>query len=263
MPGISFHNRFDRMSRYHQFNQIIQGETIGWICGRRITRDLTPAEYDFLLPYLTHQKNRLRWQAADKLGKIGDSRAVNPLINTLRDENWLVRLHAVKALGRIGSPNAIEPIISIMNDECIYVRRAIMRVLGKEPFVKDPRVTEILLHALSDADRCVRAWSVWSLSYIGSSNVVRAIADAVSDPDNNVSWRAIDALQQIGIPAINVLIQLLESSNGEVRYRSVKALGKIGDVRALDAIKGVLDDPDVKVRWRAKLAHHQLTNQKP
>jgi HEAT repeat protein len=59
---------------------------------------------------LTHEKTPLRWQAADKLGKIGDARAVEPLVNTLMDENWLVRLHAVKALGRIGSPIVIEPL---------------------------------------------------------------------------------------------------------------------------------------------------------
>lgn len=192
------------------------------------------------------------------MGKIGDFRAVNPLIITLRDENWLVRFHAVKALGRIGSPTVIEPLIFMLKDECPYVRRSTIRALGIEQFVKDPRVTEILLYALGDTDEVVRARSAWYLRYVTSPFVVRAIADAVRDRDNNVSWRAIDALQQIGNPATEVLIALLESSDGEVRYRSVKALGKIGDVRALDAIKGLLDDPNEKVRRRAELALQQL-----
>jgi HEAT repeat protein len=86
------------MKRFHKYNQLIRGETVGLINGHRITKGLTPDEYDFLFSFLSHKKNQLRWQTADKLGKIGDARAVNPLINTLQDESWLVRLHAVKAL---------------------------------------------------------------------------------------------------------------------------------------------------------------------
>jgi HEAT repeat protein len=242
------------MNRFDKYNRLLHGETVGWINGRRIIKEPTSDEYDLLLSLLSHEKTRLRWQAADKLGKIGDDRAAEPLVNTLMDVNWLVRLHAVKALGRIGSPTIIEPLISMMKDECPYVRRSTIRALRIEQSVKDPRVTAILLSALGDTDKVVRAHSVWTLGYVASPIVVRAIADAVSDRDNNVSWRAIDALQRIGSPGIEVLINLLGSSDGEIRYRSVKALGKIGDARATDAIEGVLNDPNEKVRRRAELA---------
>lgn len=246
------------MNRFDKYNQLLHGETVGWINGCRLIKELTPEDYDLLLSYLTYKKTRLRWQTADRLGKIGDSRAVNPLINALQDESWLVRKHAVKALGRIGSPIVIEPLISMMKDECPYVRRSTIWALKTEQFTKDPRVTEILLCALGDTDKVVRAQSAWALGYVDSPMVVLAIAEAVKDRDNNVSWRAIGALQRIGSPATEVLIKLLGSSDDEVRYRSVKALGKVGDERALDAIKGGLDDPSEKVRKRSEFALRQM-----
>jgi HEAT repeat protein len=153
----------------------------------------------------------------------------------------------------------------MMKDECPYVRRSTIRALRKEPFVKDPRATETLLYALGDTDKVVRAQSVWALHNNASPAIVQAIADVVCDSDNNVSWRAVDALQQIGKPAIGVLAKLLESSDGEIRYQFVKALGKIGGAEALDAIKGSLDDQNHKVRRCAELALQQMKfrNQNP
>jgi hypothetical protein len=75
------------MNRFDEYNQLLQGETVGWINGCRIIKQPTLDEYELLLSLLTHEKTRLRWQAADKLGKIGDERAAEPLVNTLMDEN--------------------------------------------------------------------------------------------------------------------------------------------------------------------------------
>ena len=98
----------ETMSHIEEYNRLIYGETIGWLDRKRFVKELTHKEYQVLLSLLTHRKSRLRWSAADRLGKLGDSRAVEPLIKTLQDTHWLVRLHAAKALGRIGEPIAIE-----------------------------------------------------------------------------------------------------------------------------------------------------------
>jgi HEAT repeat protein len=46
--------------------------------------------------------SHVRWRAAGALGKIGDSRAVEPLIAALKDENSRVRQYAAEALRKIG-----------------------------------------------------------------------------------------------------------------------------------------------------------------
>lgn len=51
-----------------------------------------------------------RWKAAESLGRMGDSGAVEPLIDALWDDDSRVRLKAVWALGQIGDERAISPL---------------------------------------------------------------------------------------------------------------------------------------------------------
>jgi HEAT repeat protein len=48
-----------------------------------------------------------RWKAAESLGRLGDPRAVDALIDTLWDDDPRVRLKASWALGQIGDPRAL------------------------------------------------------------------------------------------------------------------------------------------------------------
>ena len=246
------------MKRFQDFNRLLYGETTGRINGRQLYKALTPEEYGTLLSLLLHEKVRLRWLAAARLGKIGDERAVDPLINALQDSHWLVRLHAAKALGRLKSQKGIKPLVGLLNDNNAYVRRRVVSSISQLNTNKDDYVIEVLISALNDSDRVVRARSAWVLGNFVSSTSIRAIAVAVLDPDLNVSWRAIDSLQKIGAAAVPALVGLLEAHDSEVRYRAVKTLGKIRDVRAVQPLENMLNDPVQKVRQRAKYAIHQI-----
>ena len=61
--------------------------------------------------------------AAWALGEIGDSRAVECLIEALEDEDWSVRWHVIWALVKIGDP-AVVPLIKALGDENRNVRWA-------------------------------------------------------------------------------------------------------------------------------------------
>lgn len=54
-----------------------------------------------LIKALHYPKATLKTIAAEALGKIGDSRAVEPLIKTLKDKNVNVRISAAKALVKL------------------------------------------------------------------------------------------------------------------------------------------------------------------
>jgi len=58
------------------------------------------------------------------LGKIGDTKAMNFLIECLQNKNETVRLAATKALGKTGNMSAVEPLIKAFEDEDKSVRRA-------------------------------------------------------------------------------------------------------------------------------------------
>ena len=73
----------------------------------------------------------VRRSASEALGKIGDARAVELLINALKDEDYLVRRNAAGALGNIGDARAVESLVSF------YVGR--LNSLNKKEEKKDAK----------------------------------------------------------------------------------------------------------------------------
>ena len=51
----------------------------------------------------------MRWNAAEALGRLGDPRAVEPLVDTLWDDDARVRIKVAWALGMLGDPRALVP----------------------------------------------------------------------------------------------------------------------------------------------------------
>lgn len=72
----------------------------------------------------------VRWDAAIALGRIGDGRAIDTLIEALDDENGGVRGRSAEALGVIGDRKAIGPLTSVLNDEDEYVREMAAEALA-------------------------------------------------------------------------------------------------------------------------------------
>jgi HEAT repeat protein len=68
---------------------------------------------------LSDDNEGTRWKAAEMLGRIGDTDAVEELIGTLWDDDARVRLKAAWALGEMGDARAIPPLQRLyrMEDE--------------------------------------------------------------------------------------------------------------------------------------------------
>jgi HEAT repeat protein len=63
------------------------------------------------------QAPHVRWKAAQALGAIGDPRAVDPLIDALRDADADVLEEIPGALASLGDRRAIEPIAALLGDQ--------------------------------------------------------------------------------------------------------------------------------------------------
>jgi HEAT repeat protein/protein-S-isoprenylcysteine O-methyltransferase Ste14 len=81
---------------------------------------------------------------------------------------------------------------------------------------------------------------------------VEKLVDGMKRTDN---WRRrsgmADMLAEIGGPAVDPLIGLLDDPNPEVRRDTARALGKIGDDRAVGPLLGKLTDENDDVRFKA------------
>lgn len=95
------------------------------------------------------------------LGRHGDPSDVETIALYLNDETSFVRWEAAMALERLHHPDAVDPLIqTLRNDEDADVRLAAARALGQYP---DQRVLETLVGALHDSDYSVVRQTVRSL----------------------------------------------------------------------------------------------------
>ena len=154
-----------------------------------------------------------REQAAAALGKIGDPRAVVPLIEEFKEPPvWDYRndasAAAARALCAIGAP-AVDPLIEALKDRDSHRRRGVASVLGA---IGDPRAVEPLIAALEPG-------GAFQLS--------------------NVRSAIINALGAIGDPrAVEPLLVAMEDESREIRQAAAKALvviyrsGKVSEAQA-------------------------------
>jgi hypothetical protein len=85
--------------------------TAAWAAGSDV-------KVDDLVRAVTEDANyKVRVQAALVLGKLGDPRAVQPLIKALADQNKTVRGIAASALGQLGDAAAVDPLRGLLRRE--------------------------------------------------------------------------------------------------------------------------------------------------
>ena len=86
----------------------------------------------------------IRKTAANKLGKIGDFKAINPLIAALKDDNSFVKLAAAESLGQIGDEKAIKSLISSKGDN-IHYNEVVTRSIDKIKIQNIPNKSDVIL----------------------------------------------------------------------------------------------------------------------
>ena len=142
-----------------------------------------------------------------KIEALKRKKKVKKLIKALRHELFTMRWAAAQALKEIGDKRAVEPLIAVLLEpyQLSSVREAVSQVLGE---IKDPRAVEPLIAVLLEPDQAT------------------SVREAVSQ-----------ALCEIKDPrAVDPLVTFLPKS------WAVKALGKLGDRRAIKPLEQTLEN---------------------
>jgi HEAT repeat protein len=211
--------------------RMVAATALGNICDARA---LNP-----LLIALDDTDEGVRWRAADALGKLGDILAVEPLIDMLGDDDVNVRAQAARALGKIGDASAVGPLIDLLKDDDPGVRGNSAEALGG---LRDAHALRPLIVALKDDDQMVRRRAVNSLEKLGfrplEANEV-GIAYWIAEQD----WKKCI---EVGAPAVESLIALLQDENEDIRCKVIETLGTIGNASAVKALIAILKDDSHK-----------------
>lgn len=170
--------------------------------------------------------------AASILVHIADHRVVDPLMTALLSPNWIVRMYAAQALGRVTVPHAVNALIMLLQDPVQAVRDAAMTALQA---MRDQAVP-LLLEALAHQDWHVRLRTVEALGILKSQTAVPALLDHLNqEPDTAVRQDMIRALGEIGdVRAVPPLLALLDDRR--VKRQVIDALGKLGDPAPIPAL---------------------------
>jgi HEAT repeat protein len=196
-----------------------------------------------LIKALVYKKDAaVRKEAAHALQEVSGEQAVEPLIAALGDEEGGVREIVARALAEIGDPRAVDPLAAALDDEQQAVRQTALNALAQ---IGGVRATESLVAALKAESQPVRDGAANALVEIGAPAVEPLVAALKAE-----SWRvrgaAARALVEIGTPAVEPLVAALQDP--EARPAAIKALGEIGDARALEPLLAVMKEGDRRLR---------------
>jgi HEAT repeat protein len=127
--------------------------------------------------------------AAEALGEIGDTRAVLPLIEILKSNyeplRGTLRYNAVEALGEIGDTRAVETLIKILNDnKDYYIGRLAAQALGK---IGDNRAVDSLINTLYEDNIALQHDVAEALAEIGEVEAVIHLAKTLKKRTNSYS----------------------------------------------------------------------------
>jgi HEAT repeat protein len=207
-----------------------------------------PLATEALIQTLGDQELLVRYEAAEALGKIREDRALDPLINALQDNEYLVRKSVATSLGRLGFPKAIEPLEQALKDLSSGVRREAAGSLDKLGWT--PKNDTERAYYLIALER----WR--EVDKLGEP-AIRPLIYTLRGFDESIQDRATSALAriagEIGESAISLLIEALKDEASHVRSQISLALGKIGK-SAVPLLMRAQKDDDLNVRSGAKNA---------
>jgi len=198
--------------------------------GKTIAGDI-----DHLVENLQSSDRQTRLLAVEELGRIGDGKAVDALLNLVitKAEDWRIKIRAVRLLGEIADPGVSEVLVRVFNDpflneECPAMKWNTAIALGKD-FNKGSRAVDSLIDALNYNNLLVREAAIQSLGKIGDSRAVPFLIPALNDKSFAIKFGTIKALGNIGDPqAIPFLKQIAKNDNDPyIKGEALSVLEKI------------------------------------
>jgi len=204
---------------------------------------------------LGDDNENVQQMAAAALGQQGDRRAVQSLVAALRDKNETVCASAAEALGQLEASQAVEPLISVLlTRKEAAARTSAAAALGE---LGDRRAIKSLIVALKDQEKSVRRNATTALGQLRAKEAIEPLLKVCAERD--VQESAVEALAQIGRPALLPLIMALQDGAREGRICAIRVLGQIGGAEAVKALVATLrNDQDKIVRISAARALRQI-----
>jgi len=159
---------------------------------------IPPGKHSHL--FVPVEVGEVRWMAAQALGRIGDNRAVNPLMEILPTAGGDLGLYVAQALGELRDRRAVPALIEEIKRREEPELRGVAEALGR---IGDPQAVPALVDLLQTGKEDVRYAAAVALGRMGDSRAVDVLRKArKGDPQGFVREAAASALQELGADAL-------------------------------------------------------------
>jgi HEAT repeat protein/tRNA A-37 threonylcarbamoyl transferase component Bud32 len=193
-----------------------------------------PETVKYLVDVLKDENEYARRAAVEVLNVVGTSKSVKYLLEVIADSDWWVRTRAADALGKIGGPRVVDAVLTLIKDENQDIRRAAIEILNQ---TKDERAVAQLIEATRDADWWVSERAVDALAEIGSTKALPRFIDMLQGEAKSLPT-VIRAIGKIGDQrSLEALLPMLSRTENEIKVEAISALAKLADERRADTIR--------------------------
>ncbi len=208
---------------------------------------------------LAHPDAAVRARALLAVGRLQDSTTVRAVLPLLADTSAGVRREAVFALGQIGHPSARLPLERLLGGADIETVDLALEALGK---IGSKASTALVAGYLRDPSPLLRGEAAIALWRLADSTALDALIERHRDPDPEVRWRVLYALEKINAPDQIALIGALHLEDDEwlSRAYAARTLGRQKSARATAYLLQKLADPEVPVVVNAVRALQQIAD---
>jgi len=216
-----------------------------WWLGKFRIRDA--AVIDALIVALEEEADRtevggypLKRNAARALGKLGDRKAVVPLINCLDCSDFYVREAAAQSLGMLGDPVCIPQLMGLLEGG----------IEAGSPVPGSP-------HLAQPYNAVIEA-----LGSLGAKEAIALIEPFLEHNQERIQYAAARAMYQLTEnPAYgDRLVQALKGEKLQLRRAVLADLGAIGYLKAADAIAQTLAENSLKLISLKGVLEHEVKN---
>lgn len=213
--------------------------------------DLTVQAYRIILDSLGDQNPLIRANAVEVVSQTGQIKLIPKVQRLLDDEFGPVRFAAAIAMGDLEYSFGIRGLTKLFKDSDSNVKIAACYAMVR---LGHSKYKEVLRRAIGSTDQTVRANAAFLIGKSGDREALKLLWWAMQDGDSadKVTYQAAESIARLGDDRIYPkLWAMLISRYADVRVMGVRAMGALGTRDAGDSLVKMLSDRVIEVRLAA------------
>ncbi len=181
-----------------------------------------------------------RWDAILQLKVIKDHAWVDDLVKLLANDDWVIRWCVAEKLGELGHTRAIHPLIALLSDRDFHVRKNAAKALIRF----GSKMVPVLARYFSSSNPIIRS-QVQQILVSAGPKIIPDLEATLEDESWVVSNRILDVIWRLGGDHAETAI-IRGISNTQIQEHAIILLGIMKSKRAIPHLMKVFNKPNLR-----------------